>query len=414
MRVVVIGAGVIGLTTAHVLQEAGHEVVVVEAAKSVGQGTSYANGAQLSYSYVSPFASPEVFADLPRLMLSGHSPVRIRLRADLEQWRWLAAFIAACTPKRTLQATLKLLELAALSRAELNAFEAASHMDFEHRRTGKLVVYATERAYRAALRKLDAKSNGTAAATRQVAMRADECVALDPFLKRLQSRIHGAIFTPTDDTADCYAFCRALQVYITRPGASGSVQLNTHIDRIELQNGRAVAAIGGQQKIAGDAFVLANGIDAHLLGVAVGLNLRIYPLKGYSVTIDLPRNMPAPLVSVTEFERRTVFAPLGHRIRVAGIADLVGYSLSLNRRRISELMRYARELTDRDVSTADARPWAGLRPATPDGLPIVGATQVPGLFVNAGHGGFGFTLAMGCARLMQRALAGERTGFDLS
>jgi D-amino-acid dehydrogenase len=399
MRVVVIGAGVVGLTTARALQEAGHEVVVVEAGKDVGQGTSYANGAQLSYGYVAPFAGPDVWRDLPRLLLSPRSPVRIRIRPDFEHWRWLASFAAACTQRRCAESTRKLLELAVLSRAELNAFEAAAQMDFDHCRNGKLVVYATKRTFDSARAK---------AGTKTVLTRA-ECLQLDPFLERISQRIHGAIFTDSDDTADCYAFCKALRAYIER---RGSVVLNTRIDGFVCENGRAVAAVGWYGRIEGDAFVLANGLGAQLLGRRLGFNFQIAPLKGYSVTVPLPRGLEPPKVSVTEYEQRTVYAPLGRRLRIAGIADLVGPDLSLNHRRVSQLMNYARELTSSDVATADSHPWTGLRPATPSGLPIIGATGIERLFVNAGHGGFGFTLAMGSARLVQRALDGERTGFD--
>jgi D-amino-acid dehydrogenase len=406
MRVVVIGAGVIGLTTAHILQEAGHEVVVAEAGHGVGEGTSRANGAQLSYSYVSPFAGPDVWRDLPRLLLSPSSPVRIRLRANFEQWRWLAAFAAACTSGQSLASTRRLLDLAEISRSELSGFEATAQMSFDHQRTGKLVVYASRRAFEKARAKMAGR------ASQQSALTPSECVALDPFVSRIQSRIHGAIFTPSDDTADCYAFCRALHAYIRRAGQKAEVRLSTRIDRIELQNGEAVAAVGEHARIKGDAFVLANGIGAQSLGARAGLKLDIFPLKGYSITVPLAENEPAPLVSVTENERRTVYAPLGRRIRIAGIADLMGHDVSLNGRRVSDLMGYACELTGREWTANEVAPWTGLRPATPSGLPIIGATRVRNLYVNAGHGGFGWTLAMGSARLLQKALAGERTGFE--
>jgi D-amino-acid dehydrogenase len=409
MRVVVIGAGVVGLTTAHVLQEAGHEVVVAESGHGVGEGTSYANGAQLSYSYVSPFAGPDVWGDLPRLLLSPSSPVRIRLRADLEQWRWLVAFAAACVPKQNRESTRRLLELAELSRVELNACEALSHMSFDHQRTGKLVVYATRGGFEKARAKVQART-----ALEQRVLTPGECLALDPFVERIQPRIHGAIFTPSDDTADCYAFCRALQTYLRRPGQKAEIRLGTRIDRIELQSGQAIAAVGEKARIKGDAFVLANGVGAQALGARLGLKLNIFPLKGYSITVPLTEREPAPLVSVTEYERRTVFAPLGRRIRVAGIADLMGHDLSLNGQRVADLVRYAGELTGRELAAGDVSPWTGLRPATPSGLPVIGATGIGALYVNAGHGGFGWTLAMGSARLLQKALAGERTGFEKS
>jgi D-amino-acid dehydrogenase len=402
---------VIGLTTAQTLQAAGHEVVLMEARSGVGEGASYANAAQLSYGYVAPFASPDVLTSLPNILLSPESAVRLRLRADRTQWKWLARFLAACTRARTLQSTQRLLQLAALSRTALSRLEVRGGPGFSHLRTGKLVMYATARAFAKAVGRMRyTQEHGP----QRIVMTPDDCFALDPFLLRLRGLFVGAIFTPTDETADCYAFCRALHRHITGTGAPAAVFLSTRIDRIVIKDGRAIAVESPSGRVEADAIVMANGVEAVKLAQSAGLQLPIYPIKGYSVTVDAPRSESTAAVSVTHFERRIVFAPLGQRLRIAGLADLVGNDTVVDPRRVSRLLAFAREITGNEVSIETASPWAGLRPSTPNGLPIIGATPVRGLFVNAGHGAFGFTLAMGSAALLASAIAGEPTGYDLA
>lgn len=401
MRVVIVGAGVVGLTTAYALQNAGHEAVVVEAAAGVGRGASFGNGAQLSYGYVAPLAGPAIWRELPQILFATRGGVRFRFRPERAQWKWCAAFLAACTSRRAVDSTMRLLALAADSRSALHRVLATTPLRFSHRRAGKLVVYRTARAFRAARSTLERLARH---APPQRPLTAEECISIEPLLERVRPHIAGAIYTPDDECGDSHELCTALAQHV-------SVILNFPVDAIELRGGRAVAVIGPTGRIEGDAVVLANGLGVRALAATVGLSLPIHPLYGYSLTVRAPP-CGVPSNSITDVGRRLVLAPLGDRLRLAGFVDVGGRSEVFGTARCAQLAHAAADLLGCELRVNELSPWSGARPATPHGLPVVGATAVPGLFLNAGHGPSGFTLAMGCAELVCRAVEGGSTGFE--
>lgn len=400
-NVVVIGGGVVGLTTAWTLLERGHKVRLVEREFEVASGSSRANGGQLSYRYVSPLADAGVPAKALRWLLDIDGPLRFKPEARLQQWSWLARFLWACRGSVNRRTTERLLELGAYSQ---RAFAALSHGatlgGFELRAPGKLVIYRQP----AEFKRVAARSGTGIGAER--ALDSTECIALEPALGGLGQALAGGIYTPGEAVADCRVFCEQLAQRIgTHPGFGGFVRASAQ--GFVLSQGRAVALRSNVGEIEGSDFIIAAGLHSRALAQTVGLSLPIYPLKGYSLSAPVgPRHRP-PEVSVTDFEKKVLYARIGSQLRVAAMVDLVGEDASIDPRRIDSLLRSVRTTMPEAADYDRAEPWAGLRPATPDGAPIVGATRVPGLWLNAGHGALGFTFAAGTAGIVAALVSGE-------
>lgn len=396
MHVCVMGAGIVGLATAYALRQGGHAVTVVDRGQP-GAGVSQGNGAQLSYSYVQPLADPSIWRQLPKLLLAPDSPLKFRPQLDPAQWRWGLAFLAACNAQTSRASTAALLELAARSREAFDAMRLRERLECDFSATGKLVLYADEAGFAGARRQLALQQSLGASA--QFALSPAECVAIEPALAAYRPRMVGAIHTPSECAADCAKTCTALAAVLQTQGVQ--FVLGTAVQGFVRRGERIAALSTPQGELPADAFVLALGPQSAGVARQLGLRLPIYPLKGYSITLDMGAAPDlAPRVSVTDSQRKTVFARLGQRLRVAGMAELVGEDLSIPRGRIDTLVASAEAVFPGSTAAAGRAPWAGLRPATPTGVPIVG--RRPGgpsnLWINAGHGALGYTLAFGTAR----------------
>ncbi|RYF40464.1 MAG: FAD-dependent oxidoreductase [Comamonadaceae bacterium] len=396
MHVCVLGAGIVGLATAYVLSEAGHEVTILDRA-SPGQGASGGNGAQLSYSYVQPLADPAIWKQLPKLLLSPTSPLKIRPQPDVHQWLWGLQFMAACNAGTSRDTTVQLLQLAAESRAAFDVMMAAQQLDCDYAASGKLVMYRDEASFAGARRQLALQKT---LGSEQQALTPGECAAIEPALAFSATQMAGGIHTPSECAADCYKVCLGLARVLRERGVK--VLADTAALKFVTKGGRAIAVQTAQGDVAADAFVLALGADSPRLARTVGVHLPVYPLKGYSLTLDVRPQAAAsaaPTVSVTDAARKVVFARIGDRLRVAGMAELVGYDMSIEPAQIESLKASTRALFPECSDFSDLRPWAGMRPATPTGLPVIGrqAAAPSNLFFNTGHGALGFTLAFGSA-----------------
>ena len=403
-HVCVVGAGVVGAATAYRLARAGHRVTVVDAADAPATGTSWANGAQLSYSYVEPLATPAILRKLPAMLRDPQSPVRLRLTGEWSQMSWGLRFIAACRAATVQRSTAALLKLADLSRRDLAAAMEQDKLDFHHERSGKLVIYDSAEALEGAARQLELQR---AMGCEQQLLDRRGCLLREPALASQRERIAGGIWTASEAVGDAAALTHEL---IKRAQARGAaLRLGCRAVGWESARGRVrVLRLQSGERIAADAFVLANGHDAADLARPLGLRLPIYPIKGYSITLPVRDTALAPKVSVTDAPRKMVFAPLAGRLRVAGFAELVGRDLRLDRGRIQALVDAVHEVFPGGCEPqADPQPWAGLRPATPTSRPIVGPTRWSNLFLNVGHGALGLTLAMGSARVVEEVLAGR-------
>ncbi|MFZ6654502.1 D-amino acid dehydrogenase [Undibacterium sp. TJN19] len=403
MKICVVGAGVIGLTTAYALAKRGHNVLVIEAHSQVAQEASKANGAQLSYSYVAPLADAGVWQSLPGYLLKPDSPLRWRPRLDMQQWKWISSFMVACTRHASQKASVELLKLAFFSRDCLATMQKELAMDFDFRTAGKLVMLSSEKMLQTARRQIDFQQQY---GCQQELLSAAACMQIEPALAVANRHWAGGVYTPSEQVGDCAAFCSQLAGFLAQD-SNVSLAFNTRVTGAVMSGGRVHALRCAQGDIVADAFVLANGVDSTQTAATLDVSLSVYPLKGYSLTYETDDSKDLPTMSITDLAKKIVYARIGGRLRVAGKVEIVGNDKSLDARSWRGLADEAQQLFPVLAKHGDALvPWAGLRPATPTGIPIIGRSRLKNLYINAGHGALGWTLACGSAE----KLAGEMDG----
>ncbi|OZI44441.1 amino acid dehydrogenase [Bordetella genomosp. 5] len=408
MKVAVLGSGIIGVSTAWWLRQAGHDVVVVDRCTGAAQETSLANGSQISVSYAEPWANPQAPFKLLRWMFQDDAPLLFRPQLDWRQWMWGLAFLRECLPSRLAPNIRAMVRMAEYSRGTLQAMRAELGIQYDHLERGILNFYRDPHEFENSQRAAGLMRDF--GVERRV-INTDEVIAIEPALAPHRATIVGGDYTPEDESGDVHLFTVALAERCAAAGVE--FRFNTGITRLLVEAGqvRGVELIepdGTYGVLRADAYVAALGSHTPRLVRPLGVSCNVYPAKGYSATFAIKDPARAPTVSLTDSSHKVVFSRLGNRLRMAGTAELSGYSRSLNTGRCEALTRLARELFSDALDYEGVNYWSGLRPSTPSNVPLIGRTRVSNLYLNTGHGTLGWTMGVGSGRALADLLSGRR------
>ena len=403
MTTLVLGAGVIGVTTAYYLARTGHRVVVVERQPGPALETSFANGGQISACHTEPWATPATLPRIIKWLGRDDAPLKFRLKADPALFSWCLKFLLNCTEARTLKNMERMLRIALYSRDSLDELRLDTAIEYDQLSNGILHIYLDPKELTAASKQAEAM-NQLGLDWRLMDRQA--CVALEPALKTAvnNSRICGGLFTPGDESGDAHTFTKALANMALNLGVD--FQYDTTINRLLVKDGQFAGIDTDKGIFEADSCVVAMGSFSPLLLKPHGINLPVYPAKGYSVTLPLTKDVTAPSVSLIQDEMKLVYSRLGDRLRIAGTAEIAGYDDRIDEKRARNIMRAALELFPDIPEPEDPGFWAGLRPKTPDSVPVIGPTKIDNLYLNTGHGTLGWTMACGSGRILADLISG--------
>lgn len=390
MHVLVLGAGVVGVTTAYYLVRKGHRVTIVDRAADVASGASHANGGQLSYSFTDSLAKPAFFSSLPGILAGRDMGAQVRIGSALLPWG--LRFLGQCTQKHARRNTVDLLKTAMHSADLMSELRQHLSFDFAFRPAGKLVLLGSDDEIEAAERTAKLKKNH---GCETEILGADETIGLEPALAHFAEPFKAAVYSENDEVADAHLFVVRLREYLESTGKA-EFRMSTRIDEL-IEEGGHITGVRGDSSIRADAVVVCLGAWSNEVLRKVGIHPRIYPVRGYSLTLPTAEN--SPVVSITSLRNRIVFSRLNGNMRIAGFADFGGFDTSSDNTRLGDLERIARNAAPlaADYDAEETHPWGGFRPMTPDGKPRVGPSGIDGLYLNTGHGMLGWTLACATA-----------------
>ncbi len=409
MKVLVLGSGVIGVTTAYYLAQAGHEVEVVDRRGGPALETSFANAGEVSPGYSSPWAGPGVPLKAIKWLLMRHGPLVVRPKFDPAMWSWLLKMLRNCTSARYAVNKARMVPIAEYSRDSLRALRQETGIAYDERSRGTLQLFRTQAQVDGAGSDIEVlKQFGVPFEVLDPA----GCIAAEPALAAVREKIKGGLRLPGDETGDCQMFTERLAALCAGRGVT--FRFDTAIERIVVE-GNAVAGVAtGAGLLTADAYVVAMGSYSPLILKPLGLSVPIYPVKGYSITVPITDPDGAPVSTVMDESYKVAITRLGDRIRAGGTAEISGYDFGLHDARRETLEHSVGELFPNGGSLKDATFWCGLRPMTPDGPPIIGDSGIGGLFLNTGHGTLGWTMACGSGRVIADVISGRKAEIDVS
>ena len=418
MKVIVLGAGIIGTASAWFLQKTGHEVTVIDRQPGPALETSFANGGQISVSHAEPWANPAAPLKVLKWLGQEDAPLLFRPRADWLQWRWGMAFLRECTPARTAHNIRQIVALAEYSRQTLQSVRAETGITYDCETRGILHFYTDEEEFRQSLPA--AQLMRELGCPRQT-ISADEVVRIEPALAAIRHKIVGGDFTQTDESGDIYQFTTGLAKKSADAGVD--FRFNTLVTRLITEGAGSTQRVTGVEVIDADGHhrvlhadnvLIAMGSFSTALLKPLGVDLMLYPGKGYSATFEVRDQALAPHVSLTDDGHKLVISRLGNRLRVAGTCEINGYSRELNPARCEAITRRTRELFPEACDYDHPVYWSGLRPLTPSNVPYIGVTRLPNLFLNTGHGTLGWTMGCGSGRAIADIISGRRPDLDFA
>jgi len=403
MRVLVLGSGVIGRTSAWHLRQAGFEVTVVDRQPAPALETSFANAGQLSFGYTSPWAAPGVPLKAVKWLFEEHAPLAIRPTGDLNQYRWLWQMLRNCTSARYAVNKARMVRVSDYSRDCINELRAATGIDYEGRQLGTTQLFRTQQQLDAAAQDIQVlREYGVP----YEVLDRQGIARVEPALAGKTEMLVGALRLPEDQTGDCQMFTTKLAALAEAAGVE--FRFDQDIASIQTDGDRITGVrINGKLETA-DHYVLALGSYSPQLLAPLGMQLPVYPLKGYSLTLPITDAAMAPNSTILDESYKIAITRFEDRIRVGGMAEVAGFDLSLEPRRRATLEKVVKDLYPDGGDLSKASFWTGLRPATPDGTPVIGATPYRNLFLNTGHGTLGWTMAAGSGRYLADLMSGKK------
>jgi D-amino-acid dehydrogenase len=408
MKVVVLGSGVIGVTSAYQLAKAGHEVTVVDRQSAAGMETSYANAGEVSPGYSAPWAGPGVPLKAVKWLLMHHRPLVIRPQLDMNLLRWGVAMLRNCTTARYELNKGRMVRLAEYSRDCLKELRAETGLHYDQRMQGTLQLFRTQA-------QLDGTGADIAVLQRYGVpfelLDRTGCIRHEPALAKVQEKFVGGLLLPGDETGDCFKFTQNLAALAAQRGVV--FRHGTTIQKLQSDGGAITGVSTDAGTLEADAYLLAMGSHSPKLLSPVGIDIPVYPVKGYSITVPITDARGAPESTVMDETHKVAVTRLGDRIRVGGTAELAGYDLRLHEARRRTLEHVVTDLFPDGGDVSRAEFWCGLRPMTPDGTPVLGGTKLRNLYLATGHGTLGWTMAAGTGRVMADVMSGKAAAIDM-
>ena len=402
MRIVILGAGVIGVTSAWYLAKAGHDVTVIDRQTGPALETSFANAGEISPGYASPWAAPGIPMKAVKWLFMHHAPLIINARPDFAKIEWVTRMLLNCTTAAYGINKSRMVRLAEYSRDCLMQLRADTGIAYDERTQGTLQLFRTQKQVDAAYKDIKVlKADGVPFEV----LDAVGCIAAEPGLAPNRAKFTGGLRLPGDETGDCFKFTNSLADMAKAAGVT--FHFGTSIDRLEKDGAKIAAAHTSKGRIPADAFVLALGSYSPMMARPFGMRLPVYPVKGYSITAPIIDESKAPVSTIMDESYKIAITRLGTRIRAGGMAEISGFNNTLHARRKTTLQFSVEDLFGGAADQSKATFWSGLRPMTPDGTPILGASTVSNLWLNTGHGTLGWTMAAGSGRVLADLISGK-------
>lgn len=411
MKAIVLGSGVIGLTSAWYLSQAGYQVTVIDRQSRSAEETSFANAGQISYGYSSPWAAPGIPTKAIKWLFEQHAPLKITPNITPELVSWAGKMLTNCRLDRYQVNKARMLSIANRSRDCLAKLNEDYALDYQGRSKGTLQIFRKQEQLKAIEKDmLLLEESGTAFQL----LDANQCLEQEPGLSDFQQNLVGGLYLPDDETGDCYLFCQQLQAMAEQAGVE--FHFNTKVTKLLTHRQQVVGVETSEGTLTADHYVVAMGSYSKALLQPLGIDIPTYPVKGYSLTLPVLDDGHAPQSTIMDETYKVALTRFDQRIRVAGTAELAHFDASLPDKRLATLNRVVRELFPQGTDLSQAEYWTGFRPMTPDGTPIIGGTQFKNLYTNTGHGTLGWTMACGSADILTECIIsnGQYTLSDLS
>jgi len=407
MKIVILGAGVVGITSAWYLVQAGHEVVVVDRQPGPALETSFANAGEISPGYASPWAAPGIPMKAIRWLMMRHAPLILRPNPDMEMLRWVASMLRNCTSARYALNKSRMVRLAEFSRDQLAILRDELSIDYDHRERGTLQLFRTQSQLDGSAKDIPVLEDY---GIPYEVLDRDGCVRAEPGLAATRDRFVGGLRLPNDETGDCQIFTVKLAEKLAEMGVE--FRYNTKIESLAVDKGRIAGVRTDRGMVSGDQYLVALASFSPALLKPLGMHVPVYPVKGYSITAPIVEPDRAPVSTLLDESYKIAITRLGDRVRVGGMAEISGYSRDLPARRKDTLLHCVNDLFPGAANLSDVDYWCGLRPMTPDGPPILGPTAIPNLYLNTGHGTLGWTMGCGSGHVIADIISGRQPEID--